>query len=240
MSEIAVRGFWGPRKEPVARYAERWLALLRRLEQIAPEVFGGWMSAQDENSVSLDLSPQALTEYIAAQTPEDYADLELGHRFAFKCRSANGILVGGSASVGIDPAVPGMNNRFILSLGKGGSDRARVTWPLTGQVLQALAEEWEPDWGDAGTYELWELLAEESDIDNTSPRAGYVTYLSPGRRKLAPDGLPGRTVVTEGGGLLIDLFDGPRPPEDRQVVELDRVLRTAGALAAVPADRPCL
>src|SRR5690606_14348561 len=112
--------------------------------------------------------------------------------------------------------------------------------PLPGAgLLAAVAEAWDPDYGDVGDRAVTAALKKEAGFRTGTPSVGPVAYLSPGRAALVPEEWAARGRRLPGGGLLLELAD---PGDTAEVVRAHRALKDAGALEPLPRpmDRPAL
>lgn len=130
-----------------------------------------------------------------------------------------------------------LNNAF-LGLQAATEEDVHRWARLGGELLTALATAWQPDWG----YFVSDPVRNQQEReDPRSPVAGYVTYLSPGRRAALPRDVGARVGVTPDGGALISLVepDG-RLPGPQTVLRMAKALTRSGAFAPTPEDRPVL
>jgi Immunity protein 52 len=231
----SVSGCWGPRPEPAIECARRWLTFFLSLEALDVDELRGWGipkgSPRDVPDLPQELS--ALTAEVAdGQSPDDELGFTLG---AWNRRQREQSVSFTSSCGGSSDAV--LNNAFLGLQAATGAD-VRKWARLANDLLTALAEAWQPDWG----YFVSDSLRDQQEReDPRSPVAGYVTYLSPGRRAALPRDVRARVSTTPDGGVLISLVepDGSLPkPQD--VLRLAKTLTKSGAFAPTPEDSPVL
>lgn len=237
---VDIRGFWGTRQESVEELAKRWVAFLRRLSELDGEVFDGWRESSDNELTAPYLTPtiSTLATYICAQNPEENADF-IGRTATLSASRPACPNVRVSATAGGVEGVVG--SRVVVTLGieavpqTAESEVARRLRGRLGDLLSALVEEWEPDWGDVSDMALRDAVANAQGLRPSNPRCGTITYLSAGRRALAPPDLPSVSRTLPDGGVVIDLTDaqGGVATVD-QVIAVDSLLRKAGALEKLP------
>jgi hypothetical protein len=244
--KILLQVAWGPRKESSAEVAERWLAMQQRLTPLAPDLLGRWVHGYETADGKLaeqelaDLETlQALVEHGAhhKDDPPDEVIAELGYQLsASNGRGGGPGEVGFVANAGLHTDLPGLMNQARLEAYPGSDELPR--WAaLAEPVLTALVAAWEPDYGQVWTWSV----REPQDPQPRQPFAGYVTYLSPGRRRYLTSELPAATRELADGGLLVSVI-GPDgafgSPDD--VAAVGATLRESGAFAPTPTDRPQL
>ncbi|MDN3296644.1 hypothetical protein QWM81_21880 [Streptomyces ficellus] len=240
-----VRGFWGPRPESERELAARWSALLTRLRDIDPAVFGTWQEVPD--ATNTDALAARLRERNAG---DDWSDRK-GYAMALSTPAANPVKVSVSGTGGgVSEHLP---MSVVLTITAPDDDGAALPYA---EILRAVAETWDVDWGEVTQTEL-QLALEDDGREPGQACVGWAGYLSERRAALltgagagagadaallagagkAPDvpgkapGLPGKTEPTEHGGLLLDL-SGAGGVED--LVAVNREVRATGALEALP------
>ncbi|MET9268777.1 Imm52 family immunity protein [Kribbella sp. NPDC003557] len=225
-AELIARGFWGPRQESPDRIADRLLAFLAALDDMAGETLP-WSSA--------DLAGALLSDPVNARRV--ISD-------AFRANTD-------APHLGISQHYDADSERFSrISLGMtvgGYSDSARVhnavvlKWrgaeALAGPILRQVVAAWDPDWAAVTSRSLLRALADVQPAGSPGPKAGHLTYLSEGRAQVLPDGLDKHLVRLENLGVVIgsDRSDGFL--SDGEAGELARILRSSAAFSAVPTSR---
>lgn len=236
--DLTVGGVWGPRKESPDRLAERWLRLLKRLTAISPEDFSGWRVEIDGRAqpVPVDVDAAWLASYIERVNPQADAGT-IGYSAVLVAAQPGRPIVTVHIGAGGTPQFAPQTATVIvrpsdLDDGQGGTAPLAAKAP---QLLAAIADAWDVDWGDVSDGDLLAALEEAYDLDNSTPRCGRSVYLSSGRRALVPDDVPGRQTVTEHGGVVIDLGDPDgAAPDTGKAIEVNGLLRKAGALEELP------
>lgn len=243
MLDVVVHGMWGVRKESPERLAERWVVLLRTLADIDIETCGTWREAAGKGAAvpAVTLTASAVAASLVRQNPEPDAD--------YIGRTASLVAGGGARR----PAV-------VVRVNAGGSanrvpDTCTVTFRSrrmdesvalvrrSSDVLAALGECWDIDWGEVYNDDQYDAVESEFGLRVTAPRCGRSVYLSARRAERAPEGLPGTYTRTEAGGLVIDLTRGGTvTPYNETIIEVNRKLRSARALEPLtaPFDRAAL
>ncbi|GAA3646251.1 hypothetical protein ACG5V6_21190 [Streptomyces chitinivorans] len=232
-----VRGFWGPREEPVEVLAGRWRATLERFAGLLPAAGSGsdgvWAWRQVHASgpaTGLRTDERALTAALrAAGEAEGWSD-RTGYALRLVTTGGPGWKIEVSGRAGGTPD-------FLLQsmvIGVGSPDGAEI--PDT-ELLTALAESWEPDFGGVVDDDVLDALEDDAEFGPDEPAVGWVGYLSPGRAALLPDGVDGPdgpvTARREvrGGGVILEVA-APGAVED--VVRANVRLREAGVLRPLP------
>lgn len=236
MPDLTVRGAWGPRKETPRELAARWWEFLGRLDAISPEIFTGWRQVREPGVAGQDalLDPDGLAAYIASAAEED-SDY-MGYTATLVTEDSAGLGVTLRATAGGQADyVP---QRVVLQLSVAEEDLPEAQSTLLArlpEVLAALADTWDVDWGDVHDEDLADALDDAFDLDNSDPRCGRAVYLSRGRAVAVPDDLPGERLLTEHGGLVVALdSSGGRPPATETVIAVHDTLRKSGALDPLP------
>ncbi|MEU2429648.1 hypothetical protein ABZ611_08990 [Streptomyces sp. NPDC007861] len=230
MLDLTVRGLWGPREEDVDQLASRLSALLGRLAELAPEVFSGWRGT--------DSDAASLASFIEAANTQD--DDDRVNWIAILEAEQEGMP---KATVtmragGTSPWVPLSLNVQLKS--RTLEEAAVPVAARLPEVLLAVADTWDADWGDVHDDDLFFEVEDAFDLVGTDPRAGRAVFLSARRAAQVPEELPGRRLPTAHGGLVI-AFGGPegQAPDAASVIAATETLRKAGALEPLPrpADR---
>nr|WTB30346.1 hypothetical protein OG781_13395 [Streptomyces sp. NBC_00830] len=229
-----VRGFWGPREEPVEAVAGRWKLMLDRLAGLlpAPGAGGTWSQVResgpateigtDEASLLAALKVQQQEARYASDGAGLYLVTRDGQGWEIEARG----LAGGASEFLFNSMVIGVKS----------PDGADVP---DAELLTAVAEVWGPDFGDVTDDDVLDALEDDAGFGIGEPGVGWVGYLSPGRAVLLPDGLAAARKELTGGGVLLDIA----PQGDAGAVVRAYVqLRDAGALEPLPRpmDRPAL
>ncbi|MEU6119548.1 Imm52 family immunity protein [Streptomyces sp. NPDC047117] len=232
--DLTVGGVWGPRQESPDQLAERWLRLLRRLAKIAPEDFAGWRAEAVGQAEQLPENADAawFTSYLERVNPQDDA-ATIGYSAVLVAAAPGRPIITLSVGAGGTPQFA-PQTAVITVRSADLNDSAPLVARLP-EVLTAIVESWDADWGDIADDDLLGVLEKEYELDNSTPRCGRAVYLSSGRGALVPEDVPGRRSVTEHGGLVLDLSrpDGSAPDADH-VLAVNGLLRKAGALEELP------
>ncbi|POX41672.1 hypothetical protein C3486_08295 [Streptomyces sp. Ru73] len=232
--DLTVGGVWGPRQESPDQLAERWLRLLRRLAKTAPEDFAGWRAEAVGQAEELPENVDAgwLASYLERVNPQDDA-ATIGYSAVLVAACPGRPIVTLSVGAGGTPQFAPQTAVLTVRSADLDDDAPLVT--RLPEVLTAIAECWDADWGEITDDEILGALEKEYELDSSTPRCGRAVYLSSGRRSVVPDDVPGRRSVTENGGLVIDLGrpDGTAPDADH-VLAVNGLLRKAGALEELP------
>ncbi|MFI2115775.1 hypothetical protein ACH489_15035 [Streptomyces rubiginosohelvolus] len=220
-----VRGFWGPRPEPVASLAGRWQRTLDGLTGLVPQAAVAW-SRIHANGPATAITPDEdalLGAVRAAQSAADWSDL-----------TGTGLRLVGTGTPGWEVEVSGVAGgtpEFLLQsimVVIHAPDGAPVPEE---DVLALLARVWEPDFGDVSDNDVLDALEDEAGFAVEDPAVGRVGYLSPARAALVPDGLEAVRQELPGGGELLSIA---APGDTAAVVRACERLREAGALAPLP------
>ncbi|MEI7034857.1 hypothetical protein [Streptomyces pratensis] len=220
-----VRGFWGPRPEPVEVLADRWQQTLRGLAALVPQAAGAW-SQVHANGPATALTPDgaALLDALrTAQSAADWSDL-----------TGTGLRLVGTGTPGWEVELSGLAGGAPRSLLQSlavvlhAPDVAVV--PEEG-VLSLLARVWEPDFGDVSDDDVLDALEDEAGFSVGDPVIGRAGYLSAARAALVPDDLAAVRERLPGGGELLSVA---APGDSAAVVRAYERLREAGALEPLP------
>ncbi|MFG2376992.1 hypothetical protein ACGFY9_36700 [Streptomyces sp. NPDC048504] len=220
-----VRGFWGPREESVEELAGRWKATLDQVTRLLPHAAlpAEWMVVSTPaSSVPSDEGSlrAALQE---ARAADDWAK-GTGTALRLTATGAPGWTVEVSGLAGGDSG-------FLLqSLVIGIHSPEDTELPGT-QLLAAVAEFWQPDFGDVTDDDVLDALEDEAEYGVGEPCVGRAGYLSPARAELVPDDLTAPRTAVPGAGVVLDIAaDG----EVDTVVRAFERLRETGALRPLP------
>ncbi|CAM5520485.1 hypothetical protein GCM10010329_54730 [Streptomyces spiroverticillatus] len=226
--ECMVRGFWGPRAESAEALASRWKATLDRLAELLPEAVPGggegWHRIRT-NGPALPLRPDvpsllaALEEELAE---DDWSD-QTGVAPSLVCEGAPGWEVSVSGRGG---GVSGHLSQAVL-VDVECPDGAELP---EAELLAALAELWDPDYGNVVDHDLLGTLR-EAGAKVGEPSAGRVGYLSPARAALVPDELKAVRTPLSTGGVLLDIA---APGDHEAALAAHLCLRESGALQPLP------
>ncbi|MBM7089363.1 hypothetical protein ACFTXK_26680 [Streptomyces sp. NPDC056956] len=259
-----VRGFWGPRQESAEELAARWCTTLEHLARLLPTA--GAAAPGSDTGPGAPAGGGPLTTWLTVPVSGRPADvLRLPHpdRVAPGEEFRESLLRAVRSAQEDDgwSAADGTSLRLLADT----SDGRRVELaglaggtpefllqslvatfvvpddePLPGAgLLAAVAEAWDPDYGDVGDRAVTAALKKEAGFRTGTPSVGPVAYLSPGRAALVPEEWAARGRRLPGGGLLLELAD---PGDTAEVVRAHRALKNAGALEPLPRpmDRPAL
>jgi len=222
-----VRGFWGPREESVEALADRWRATLDQLSRLIPEsgLPGVWNVVRASGPASpVSADEDSLRDALRAVRAADDWAKGTGTALRLVAAGAPGWEVEVSGLAGGD-------SEFLLqSLVIGIRSPAGPELPGT-ELLAAVAEFWEPDFGDVTDDDVLDALEDEAEYGAGEPCVGWVGYLSPARGRLLPDDLSAPRKVVSGGGVLLDI--AAEGDVEAVVLAFER-LREAGALRPLP------
>ncbi|MFF5298614.1 hypothetical protein ACFY5F_04570 [Streptomyces sp. NPDC013161] len=220
-----VRGFWGPREESVEELAGRWKATLDQVTRLLPHAAlpAEWtVVSAPASSVPSDESAlrAALQE---ARAADDWSK-GTGTALRLTATGAPGLTVEVSGLAGGDSG-------FLLqSLVIGIRSPEDIELPGT-QLLAAVAEFWQPDFGDVTDDDVLDALEDEAEYGVGDPCVGRAGYLSPARAELVPDDLTAPRTAVPGAGVVLDL--ATEGDVDTVVRAFER-LRETGALRPLP------
>ncbi|MEU0601072.1 hypothetical protein ABZ484_22955 [Streptomyces sp. NPDC006393] len=222
-----VRGFWGPREEPVEQLAGRWRATLEQLARLLPQADlpGTWdvlRAAGPAGQVS-GTEPALLDALSAARAADDWSE---GNGIALRLVAAGAP----GWEVEVSGLAGGTPEFLLQSLVIGLRAPADVELPGI-ELLAVVAEAWAPDFGDVTDDDVMDALEDEAGHEVGDPGVGWAGYLSPARAALLPEELAVPRKEVRGGGVLLDIA----PPGDTApVVRVHERLRDAGALRPLP------
>ncbi|GAB3983154.1 hypothetical protein GCM10029978_088940 [Actinoallomurus acanthiterrae] len=222
-----VRGFWGPRQESVEALAERWKATLDQLVRLLPEAGlpGMWHVVREAGPASqVSADERRLRAALwAAQAGDDWWEGN-GTALRLVAEGAPGWQVEASGLAGSSP-------EFLLQSLVIGIRSPANAEPPGAELLVAVAEVWEPDFGDVTDDDVLDALEDEAGYEVGDPCVGWAGYLSRTRASLLPDDLAAPRKEVRGGGVLLDIA---RPGDTRTVVQTYVRLRETGALSLLP------
>lgn len=234
--QLMMRGFWGPRPEGEEGVTERLSAFCKRLGDLFPGEMAEWLDAS-EIGVRLEDVDEARAFVQQCFSKLSDTETELGVVLVASASPANGVKLTFNAIAGGFSQLATLKNNIVLKLDlpPGIAEHDRVT--IARNCFDVLLEEWEPDWGDLTSRVLWDAIRSAVQIKSRTPRAGYVTYLSAGRKAEIPTELMPQSTETADGGILIgDTADGSFLPPAR-IADIDNSLRATPAFEPLPTDR---
>jgi hypothetical protein len=232
-----VRGFWGPRQEPVEALAERWSTTLDRFARLlgptpdsgadaGPGTPWTWRTAP-ASGPSVLLQPDEASLLEALRTAQAADDWSAGNGTSLRL-VADGLPPGWKVEVaGLSGGTP----EFLLQ-----SLVTTILSPDDGPLpdaglLTAVAEAWHPDHGDVSDRAVTAALKKEAGFRIGTPSVGWVGFLSPGRAARVPADWPAPRRELPGVGVLLDIAV---PGDTAEVVRAYDLLRKAGALDPLP------
>ena len=232
--------FWGARRESAEQCARRWLVFLERLAALDDQqLLRGWLDTPDgppEELQGVRIEPLPLTLPELTRLVEQGAlDDPGGFGFGISNGEQGGRRVGFAGTCGGYTTAEGyFANKLFLELGVE-AEADVLRWArLAEEIVVALAEEWEPDWGYLGTR----TLRDQQERGHREPWVGYVTYLSAGRCQAIPAALAAKSRRTRDGGVVVSLIDKDGGlPQPQRVLEAAQLLRAAGVLTPTPVRR---
>ncbi|WOX22800.1 hypothetical protein [Streptomyces solicathayae] len=239
--ERLVRVAWGPRQESVEAVAGRWKQTLDGLAALLPDAGSGtetnglwtWQHVHVSGPAT-ELRPDGeslLTALRAEQEADGWSD-RTGYGLALVIEGKPGWKIDITSRAGGSP-------EFLLqTMGIRITSPDEVATP-DAELLTALVEAWDPDYGGAFDDDLLDALEDDAGFVVGEPSVGWIGHLSARRAALVPDDLPAARRELPGGGVVL----GIAPQDDTEAVVQAYVrLRDAGALAPLPRpmDRPHL
>lgn len=234
--QLMMRGFWGPRREKAEDLAERLSAFCGRLGELFSGGATEWLDAQE---VGFPLaSPDAAREFVQqrfAKLPD--AEAELGVVLVASAMQTNGAKLTFNASAGGFSELRTLKNNVVLKVDLPSGGMARDHVEIARQCFSILVQEWEPDWADLTSHELWDAVRGTVQVKSRAPRAGFLTYLSAGRKAGVPVELMSKSVETSDGGILIGGAVEHEFLAPARIADIDNVLRPTPAFEPVPTDR---
>ncbi|MET9803453.1 hypothetical protein [Streptomyces sp. NPDC006368] len=231
-----VRGFWGPREESPEVLARRWQVTLRRIAELLPaagaeagapraEDAWGWQHVRASGpATELRADEASLLAALRAQRETDAWSGGHGYGLRLVTTGAQGWRIEVSGLAGGTP-------EFLLQsmvIGVTAPDGADIP---DAALLTAIAEEWEPDFGDVSDDDVLDVLEDEGGFGVGEPLVGWVGYLSAARAALVPDDVAAARKELRGGGVLLDIA---APDDTDGVLRACLRLRDAGALQPLP------
>ncbi|MEW1642978.1 hypothetical protein [Streptomyces sp. NPDC091219] len=227
-----VRAFWGPRKESVEELAGRWRATLEQVTRLLPQAAlpTEWTVVRAPGTAS-PAAPVPSDEgglRTALQEARAADDWSEGTGTALRLTAAGA--PGWTAEVS---GLAGGDSGFLLQslvIGVRSPEDAEPPGSLT-QLLAALAEFWQPDFGDVTDDDVLDALEDEAEYGVGDPCVGRVGYLSPARAALVPDDLTAPRTTVPGAGVVLDIAT---EGDVDTVVRVFGRLRDAGALSPLP------
>lgn len=234
--QLMMRGFWGPRQESTEGLTERLSAFCGRLGELFPGGANEWLDAQEVAApLATPDGARAFVEQRFAKLTEGEA--ELGVVLVASAEYADGTKLTFNASAGGFSELRTLKNNVVLKvdLPSGASAQDRVL--IARECFAVLLREWEPDWADVTSHELWDAIRGTVQVKSRAPRAGFVTYLSSGRKVGVPADIAAQSVETSSGGILIGSVTDNEFLTPAQVADIDNALRPTPAFEPVPTDR---
>jgi hypothetical protein len=234
--QLMMRGFWGPRRETAEGLAERLSAFCGRLGELFPGGTTQWLDAQE---VGFPLaSPDAARAFVEQRFAKlSEAEAELGVVLVASAAQANGAKLTFNASAGGFSELRTLKNNVVLKVDPPSDVKVRDCVTIARQCCSVLVQEWEPDWADLTSHELWDAVRGTVQVKSRAPRAGFVTYLSSGRKAGVPADIAAQAVETSDGGILIGGVTDKEFLTPTQVADIDDALRPTPAFEPVPTDR---
>lgn len=178
-----VRGFWGPRPEPVEALAGRWRRTLDGLAELVPQAADVWSQVHGNGPATAFAADEdaLLGALRTAQSAADWSDL-----------TGTGLRLVGTGAPGWQAEVSGLAGgapEFLLqslAIILHAPDEAVAPEE---ELLSLVARVWEPDFGDVSDDDVLDALEDEAGYSVGDPVVGRAGYLSPARAALVPDGL---------------------------------------------------
>ncbi|WP_406861405.1 hypothetical protein ABZO31_13460 [Streptomyces sp. HUAS MG47] len=236
MVDFVVNGSWGKRPEGPRQVAAQWAETFAALESTGEGILGSWCHDAASHASSREFVPvsaPALTEYLERENRAHDAPY-IGYSASLRTRQAGMPLVELSVRAGGQTQWVGSNVALSFS-SRVVQDDAVPALRRAHEILRILADAWDIDHGKVYRRAEYRAVKEEFDLDNSAPRCGRAVYLSANRAALAPEGLPAEYSRTARGGLIVDLtYGGTREPSIDVILDVNRELRAAGALEALP------
>ncbi|MFD7277566.1 hypothetical protein ACFV80_11105 [Streptomyces sp. NPDC059862] len=227
-----VRGFWGPRQESVEELAGRWSATLDRFAQLLPEAGAAGAGAEwtwrtvpaSGPSAAVRSDEASLAGALrTAQAADDWSAAN-GTSLRLLADSAPGWKVEVAGLAGGTPEF--LLQSMVATL--VAPDDLRLP---DAELLTAVAEAWQPDFGDVGDRAVTAALKSEAGFKVGTPSVGWVGFLSPGRAARVPDGLVALQKELPDAGVLLEIA---APGDTEAVVAAYQALKEAGALEPLP------
>lgn len=234
MLNVVVNGLWGLREESVSSIAERWFCSLDALKDIDGQTFSGWHESGDDPPSDPTLVPSVATlaEYLERKNPGPDLDVA-GYTTSLWARNPGAAHVSMAIHAGSTSRYSA--NSVSLTFRSREVDETAEAVRRAPEILHLLADTWKVDTGQVFDRLQFRTLAERFDLANNDPRCGRAVFLSSRRAAVVPEGLPGTHVRTAEGGLVLDLTcGGDQSPTIETVIEVNALLRAAGALETLP------
>jgi hypothetical protein len=224
-----VRGFWGPRRQPLEELASAWKATLDAVAGLLPAAWSGpdgarWLLIRsDGGGIELPADEPALLAVLREEEAGEGWTERTGVGPSLVGASAPGWEVSVSGRTG--GASPNLLQAMLIEIGS--PEDAAVP---EAELLRAVAELWDPDFGDVvDGAERDALRGVGARV--ARPAVGRIGYLSPARAALIPDDLKAVRTPLSTGGVLLDIAP-PGAPDSVAAAHLR--LRDAGALEPLP------
>ncbi|GII26490.1 Imm52 family immunity protein [Planosporangium mesophilum] len=233
--ELLVQVVWGPRAETAAECAGRWLDTQQRLAAADPDLLGRWVKFEfDDELIETELTTSEQLTEIVADGRHDNPELGFGFS-ASNGRQGEAGDTFFKATAGSVTSNKNLSNVAYLEVNPLPAEDEPHWLAIAEPMLLALVAAWEPDYGVVTR----DAVARAQETAPRQPNAGYLTYLSAGRRAAVPAGLPGAVrELPDGGVLLSAIRPGGELPGPEEVAAIGAALREAGAFVPVPTDRP--
>ncbi|MFE2942100.1 Imm52 family immunity protein [Streptomyces sp. NPDC059255] len=223
-----VRGFWGRREESAEALAARWKLTLDRLAGLLPAAGAGpgvWRNISASGPAT-GLRPDAaalLAALRVAREADGWSD-RTGYGLRLVAAGAPGWKIEVSGRAGGAPE----NLLQSMVIGVDSPDGAEIP---DAELLAAVAEVWEPDFGGVTDDDVLDVLEDDGGFVVGEPAIGWVGYLSPARAALVPDDMAEDRKELGVGGVLLDITSRG---DTEAVLRAYLRLRDAGALQPLP------
>ena len=229
-----VRGFWGPRVESVEELAVRWKKTLDRLAELLPDAGAGtevdgtwtWQQVHTSGPATTELRPDevSLVAALRAERDDDGWSDRTGYGLHLVVTGEHGWEIATTSRAG-------GTSEFLLQsmvIAVESPDDADIP---DAELLTAVADAWEPDFGDVSDYDVFDALEDEAGFSVGEPSVGWIGYLSPGRAALVPTDLEAGGMLLRDESVVLEI--APRS-DTEAVVRANLLLRDAGALKPLP------
>ncbi|MFI5805357.1 hypothetical protein [Streptomyces sp. NPDC051561] len=224
-----VRGFWGPRRQPLEELAVLWKSTLDAVATLLPAAWSEadgvrWLLIRDDGKdVEFAADEAALLAVLREEEAGEGWTERTGVGPRLVASAATGWRVSVTGRTG--GASPSLLQAMLIKV--GAPDGAIVP---EAELLGAVAELWHPDFGDVVDNDELDAL-EEAGALVAEPGVGRVGFLSPARAALVPDDLKAERTPLPSLGVLLDIA----PPGAADTVAAAYLrLREAGALEPLP------
>ncbi|MFD3512120.1 hypothetical protein [Streptomyces sp. NPDC058657] len=227
--ERMVRGFWGPRRQPLEELAAAWKATLDAVAGLLPAAWsepGGarWLLIRsDGGSDEFVADEPALLAVLSEEEAGEGWTERTGVGPSLVAASAPGWEISVSGRTG--GASPNLLQAMLIEIGS--PEGAAVP---EAALLRAVAEVWNPDFGDVVDGAERDALR-GAGARVARPAVGRIGYLSPARAALVPADLKAVRTPLPTGGALLDIAP---PGAPGTVAAAHLRLRDAGALEPLP------